>query len=173
MKRALVCFLALMTAACGWHLRGSIALPGGIERIHLSADDPYSPLLSELQQQLSAGGVELAASASDAPYTLTILEQRQESRVAGVGSDSLANAYEVTLETRYSVLRRVGDPVAEDLSSSVRRSYDTDAATAGSGAREEVLVLREMRRDLAQQILRRLQAEINNAEAEAPQPELD
>lgn len=163
-----LCVLVALTTACGWHLRGAIALPSNVEQLHLSAEDSFSPLMTELRERLADSGVELVPSASAAPYSLDITEQEQESRVAGVGGDALANAYELTLEARYDIRRSTGEPIAEDLSSSVIRSYNSSAASAGSGAQEELLVLREMRRELAQQILRRLLAEINSAETQPP-----
>ncbi|MDQ2077696.1 LPS assembly lipoprotein LptE [Marinimicrobium sp. ABcell2] len=168
MKHLCIFVLVLLTTACGWHLRGTVTLPSTIERLYLSADDPYSPMVAELQQRLIASGVELAPAQVGAPYTLAITEQLQDSRVAGVGVDSLASSYEVTLEVRYDILGLLGEPIAEDLSSIVTRSYESDVVAAGAGAREEAMLLREMRAELAQQILRRLQAEINAAEAAQP-----
>lgn len=163
-----LCLLIAVTTACGWHLRGAIALPSSVEQLHLSGEDTFSPLMTELRERLTGSGVELVPSASAAPYTLDITEQNQESRVAGVGGDALANAFELTLEARYDIRRSTGEVIAEDLSSTVIRSYESSAASAGSGAQEELLVLREMRRELSQQILRRLLAEINTAETQSP-----
>jgi LPS-assembly lipoprotein len=170
MKRLSIFALILLTTACGWHLRGTMALPTTIEQLHVRADDLYSPLVVELQQRLSSAGVVLAPAPAGAPYTLAITEQLQDSRVAGVGVDSLASSYEVTLEVRYDILRFVGEPVAKDLSSVVTRSYEADVAAAGAGAREEAMLLREMRAELVQQMLRRLNAEINAAEAAQSTP---
>lgn len=165
MKHLIILALAVLSAACGWHLRGSVALPASVERLYVSAEDPYNPMMTELRERLIAAGVDLAPAAMSATYTLAIIEQDQDSRVAAVGADSLASAYEVTLEVRYDILGPLGELVAHELSSSVTRSYESDVSVAGAGAREEALLLREMRSELAQQILRRLQAEINAAEA--------
>ena|SRR5690554_2062825 len=165
MKHLTILALAILSAACGWHLRGSVTLPASVEQLYVSAEDPYNPMMTELRERLMAAGVELAPLPLGAPYTLAITEENRESRVAAVGADSLASAYEVTLEVHYDILGPLGEPVALDLVSSVTRSYESDVSVAGAGAREETMLLREMRTELAQQILRRLQAEINAAEA--------
>lgn len=165
MKHLTILALAILSAACGWHLRGSVTLPASVERLYVSAEDPYNPMMTELRERLMAAGVELAPLPLGAPYTLAITEENRDSRVAAVGADSLASAYEVTLEVHYDILGPLGEPVALDLVSSVTRSYESDVSVAGAGAREETMLLREMRTELAQQILRRLQAEINAAEA--------
>lgn len=165
MNHLIILVLVMLSAACGWHLRGSVTLPPSVEHLYVSAEDPYNPTMIELRERLLAAGVELAPSPLGVPYTLAITEENQDSRVAAVGADSLASAYEVTLEVRYDIIGPQGEPVARNLSSSVTRSYESDAASAGAGSREEVMLLGEMRTELAQQILRRLQAEINTAEA--------
>lgn len=171
MKHLIILILLMLSAACGWQLRGSVALPAGVKQMHLSSEDPYNPMMTELRQRLLAAGVELTPAPLGAPYTLAITEQNRDSRVAAVGADSLASAYEVTIEVRYDILGPTGEAVALDLSSSVTRSYESDVSVAGAGAREEAMLLEEMRTELAQQILRRLQAEINAAEAVRRQPD--
>lgn len=166
MNRVIILLLSLLTLSCGWHLRGAISLPNSIEQLHLSAEDSYSPVLIELRRRLEDAGITLVDNSSDAPYSLTILEQTQDSRVAGVGGNALAAAYELTIEASYEIKRSNGELLAPDLSSSVVRSYSASAVTAGADSQEQSLVLKEMRGELAQQILRQLQAQINAAEAQ-------
>lgn len=168
MSRLIILLLSLLTLSCGWHLRGAISLPSSIEKLHLSAEDSYSPVLVELRRRLEDADITLVERSSEAPYSLTILEQSQDSRVAGVGSNALAAAYELTLQARYEIRRSSGEVLAPNLSSNVVRSYSASAVTAGADSQEQSLVLKEMRRELAQQILRQLQAQINAAEAQAP-----
>ncbi len=168
MNRLMIVLLSLLTLSCGWHLRGAISLPSSIEKLHLSAEDSFSPLIIELRRRLENANITLVESSSDAPYSLKILEQNQDSRVAGVSRNALAAAYELTLGANYEIQGANGEVVAPNLSSSLVRSYSASAVTVGADSQEQILVLKEMRRELAQQILRQLQAQINAAEAQAP-----
>lgn len=166
--RSLILGLALIVGACGFQLRGTVALSNTVETLYLTSDDSYGPLMTELRNRLSANDVELTSGPIGAQYALLITEERQERRVAGLGVDALASAFELTLSARYEVLDNTGLPIARNLSSSVSRAYD---ATGSSGAQEEALILGEMRTELSQQIMRQLQAVINAAQARDGAPE--
>lgn len=170
--RVSVLALLLLLVACGWQLRGTVALSNNIDSLYLTSDDDYGPFMVELRNRLQANDVALADGPLGAQYALLITDQRQERRVAALGSDALASAYELTLTVRFDVLDHTGMIIARNLSGRVTRSYN---ATGSSGAQEEELILREMRAELAQQALRQLQAVINahRAEGEPAQPELD
>jgi len=168
--RALVLGVALIISACGFQLRGTVALSDSVERLYLTSDDSYGPLMTELRNRLRSNGIELTSGPIGAQYTLLITDERQERRVAGLGADALASAFELTLTASYEVLDYTGRPIARDLSSGVSRSYN---ATGSSGAQEEALILGEMRTELTQQILRQLQSVINAAQAQDGEPEAE
>lgn len=164
----LVLGLAILLSACGFQLRGTVALSNTVETLYLTSDDSYGPLMTELRSRLLANDVELTSGPIGAQYALLITEERQERRVAALGADALASAFELTLNARFDVLDNTGQPIARNLSSGVSRSYN---ATGSSGAQEEELILGEMRTELSQQILRQLQAVINAAQARDGEPE--
>src|SRR5690625_4502954 len=122
MKHLIILILLMLSAACAWQVPGSGAPAAGVTQMHLSSEDPYNPMMTELRQRLLAAGVELTPAPLGSPYTLAITEQNRDSRVAAVGADSLASAYEVTLEVRYDILGPRSEEVALDLSSRDRKS---------------------------------------------------
>lgn len=164
MKKIIACLLITgLVSACGWHLRGSSSLPSNIDSIFLSAQDAHGPLISEVRQILKASKVAEATEASAAPYSLIIVEERDDRRTAGVGSDALTSAYQIILSVGYEIRDSNGQLLAPQTTATNTRTYDYSAGNASSAAQEEALLLREMRRDIAQQMLRRLQAvSLNN-----------
>lgn len=162
-----VILLTILTlvAACGWQLRGTVALSSLTDTLHITGQDTYGPLLTELRNRLQADEITLTESPSEARYTLDIVQEKTEKRVAALGSDALASAYELTLTAHFNVLDGRGMPIANRLTSQITRSYNASAASAGSSSQEEALLLSEMREELAQQILRQLQAAISAAQA--------
>jgi LPS-assembly lipoprotein len=86
-----------------------------------------------------------------------------------VGGDALVSAYELTLEADYEIRNQSGMLIVPVATSSVARSYDYSPGDASSASQQEALLRREMRRDLAQQILRRLYA-VTGSEPATEQP---
>jgi LPS-assembly lipoprotein len=171
MQKILICMLALLTAACGWHLRGTMTAQATIDRLYLTAREAHGDLVNELRQMLQAGNVSLVESADQAPYRLSLLEERSDRRVVGVGGDALASAYELTLEADYEIRDSHNQLLIPIATSSVTRSYDYSPSDATSASQQEALLHREMRRDLAQQILRRLYAVTANGAVAVPPAE--
>ncbi len=164
MNKIIACLLITsLISGCGWQLRGSANLPSHIDSLFVTAKDAHGPLISEVRQLLKANKVTAATEASAAPYALVIVEERDDRRTAGVGSDALTSAYQIILSVDYEIRDRQGVLLAPMTTATNSRTYDYSAGNASSAAQEEALLLREMRRDIAQQMLRRLQAvSINN-----------
>ena len=158
--------VALMSA-CGWQLRGSLELDNRIGRLQVVAAERYSPMDTALRERLEDSGVTLVEDSASASHILEVTRENKQTRIAGVGADALASAFEITLSTSFDLFLADGTPLGRNLTSSVTRSFNASADTAGSGSREEQLILKEMRRELAQQMLRRVQALVNNQPAQA------
>lgn len=166
-----VTLLCLLTAACGWHLRGTQGPQATVEQIYLQASEAHGELVSEMRNLLRGAGVELVANANQAPFSLYITDESFERRVAGVGADTLASAYELTLEAEFDIRSRTGDTLVHGASASIIRSYDYSVGD-GSTHQQERLLVREMRRELGQQILRRFYAIAGRDPDAAPDTDL-
>lgn len=168
MKKIIACVLMVfLVAACGWQLRGSSNLPENLTHLYVSAEDAHGPLITEIKQLLKANKVAAVATADAAPYSLVILDELEDRRTAGVGSDALTSAYELILSVEYEVQSATGERLAPITKANTSRTYNYNAGNASSAQQEEAILLREMRRDLAQQMLRRLRTVIGNAPAPA------
>jgi len=62
--------LAVLLAACGFHLRGEATMP--FASLYIEAANPASPLIEELRQNLLANHIELTKSAGKADVVLNI-----------------------------------------------------------------------------------------------------
>jgi len=159
MKRILLGLLiTCLTTACGWQLRGSSSMPHSLERLYLVATDAHGELATQLRQQLLTHKVVLTEKASDAPLSLYVLEEQIDRRTAAVGADALTSAYELFMTATYEVRDNAGQLIAPRATASITRTYNYNANDATSSSREESLLLKEMRRDLAQQLVRRVNA---------------
>lgn len=158
-------FFAVCLSACGWHIRGSLDMPKQLSNLYVSASDSKGPLITDLRQLLKTNRVSLVEKAADANYSLNILDETKDRRTAGVGGDELSSAYEITLKANYEIHLKNSNQTVKANAISVR-NFNYNTASINSATQEELLLDQEMRRDLAQQILRRLSAVIANPPSE-------
>lgn len=161
MKKIIVSLLVLTLSACGWHLRGSaagenkLAMTTPLDLVIITKDD-HSPLVNALRQLLPSYKINELDVVTTSALTLDLSREVLDKRTAGVGSDALTSAYEIILRVDYSISNTNGVITPIDTSARTTRTYNYNVNNANSAAQEEELVLREMRRELANIILRRL-----------------
>ena len=183
MKKIIGCItITLLTTACGWHLRGAVDMPQDLSQLYISAVETRntSPtksttalstteLMTELRQQLKANRISVVNDTKAANYELIILEENMDKRTAGVGTDALSSAYEITLKADYEI-RTKNSALALAATASSVRSFNYNTASLSSSAQEEMLLMKEMRRDLVQQMLRRLNAVVTHPQTTSSEP---
>jgi LPS-assembly lipoprotein len=176
MKKIIVSLLVLTLSACGWHLRGSVsggdklAMNVPLDLLIVTEDD-HTPLLDAVRQAFTNFKVREVQTASTSALTLSIGPEQIDKRTAGVGEDALTSAYEMIMSVEYSLSNANGVITPPNTKASLSRSYDYNVNSANSAAQEEELVMQELRRELAQMILRRAKSLGLNAPAfmtEAP-----
>jgi outer membrane lipopolysaccharide assembly protein LptE/RlpB len=120
----------------------------------------------------ASGSVSPANAAQTTADTLTIelLGETLQKRVASVAASAAAAEYQIDYTLRFRI---VGDDGAERVKETLLkadRSYRYKADAIMGSADEEAMLQREMRRDMANQILRRLQQGAAIRQAHANQP---
>ncbi|ADL56867.1 LPS-assembly lipoprotein LptE [Gallionella capsiferriformans] len=146
--------LAVLLAACGFHLRGEATMP--FASLYIEAANPASPLIEELRQNLLANHIELTKSAGKADVVLNITSDIPEKQILTMGSNGRVSEFQL----RYRVSIRAYDqeqrewlPTDELMLS---RDYKYDDAQILAKEAEETLLYQSMRSDMVQQIVRRL-----------------
>jgi LPS-assembly lipoprotein len=158
MKKMTTClFIMLFISACGWHVRGAIELPKNLSQLYVSAVDSKGALITELRQLLKSNRVSLVENESEANYSLNITNENKDRRSTGVGGDALSSSYDITLKAEYEIRLKNSNEVTKATAISVR-SFNYNTGAINSATQEEILLDQEMRRDVAQQMLRRLNA---------------
>jgi LPS-assembly lipoprotein len=162
MKKSLIILCIFLLTACGWHLRGSNPqLSSKMEwvNIAITADDEHTTLFTYLQPLLDIYRLKKVAD-DTATTNLQIQKLLLDKRTAGVGADALTSAYELTLSVEYRLVKDI-QSTDKMTRASVTRTYNYNLNNANGAAQEEALILREMHRELAQQILRRTRLLLN------------
>ncbi len=151
--------LAAHLTGCGFELRGRASLPDDIRSVHVNAP---AALRDELQIFLEGGGAELAESGTSADVTINVSSETYDRRVLTVDPNTgKEREFELAYSVAFDVKRANGTPVLASQSVRLIRDYVFDPDAVIGKSREEGVLREEMRRDAAQQILRRIRAAIS------------
>ncbi len=160
MKKLIIPVLALMLAGCGFHLRNALTLPDDLGPVRVVSPDPYSPLAESLAQALTRAGAAAPAdpTATEGVATLEIISERWGD--LPVSLDQLGRAQEFSL--RYATVFALRDGRGKDVVPQqvieLSRDYVAPATDSRGKASERELLAKELRRDMAAAILRRIDA---------------
>jgi LPS-assembly lipoprotein len=142
-------------AGCGFALRRPAELP--FSKLAISGFKPNSPMAQALRQSLPRS-VTVVAQPKDADVVLLAIEDRFDKTVAASTAAGQVREFRLRVTLRFRLDRPDGSPQLPETQLELTRdmSYDETAALAKQA--EEAGLVREMRMDLAQQLLQMLAA---------------
>lgn len=158
-RLALIVVIAGLSA-CGFSLRGGDAL-SGYDSLQLALAEPNGEFARLLLRSLDSSGVStdivaVDSASPDSPL-LGVGAERVASRPVTVNPRARAAQYEIRLSV--DILLRQGDNELIPLETlSQERTYFEDIENIAGNQEEVQIITAEMRRELANQLLRRLQA---------------
>ena len=151
--------LALALSGCGFHLRDAVQLPSDLGPVRVVSADPYSPLAEMLSESMTrAGAVPADPKESVGVATLEVISERWGD--IPISLDQYGRAQEFSL--RYAVIFALrganGKDVVPQQAIELTRDYVAPAADAVGKASEHELLAKEMRKDMAASVMRRIDA---------------
>ncbi len=162
----------LALSACGWHLRGKIDLPEAMRQVHLQTDATSAEQKRDIEVAFALNKVALVA-ADEANYTVRIFSVDKERRVNSLGTDGVADSIALSLTADFDITDSQGIEVIERGPSRVARSYNFDRDNVAAKAQEEQTIERELRQELAQQILRSFRFALRNQSQTSSAPDTE
>lgn len=187
MKRLLLaaCLLPAL-AGCGFHLRNALLLPPDLGPVQVVSGNPHSQLAKDLREALSRAGAQVApdgmpeeAAAGNGDddggtgkpagmAQLQLVSERWGN--APLSVDAKGRAQEYTL--RYAVIFRLrradGTDLVPQQVQELSRDYIASPALASGTEGEREILTKELRREMANSILRRVDA-VSRMAQEHPQ----
>ncbi|HLT43456.1 MAG TPA: LPS assembly lipoprotein LptE [Luteimonas sp.] len=160
--------LAFALTACGFHLREALVLPDDLGQVKVVARDPYGPLATSLERALERAGASVVDAQADRRVaTLELRSERWASTPLSL--DQFGRAQEFTL--RYAVVFALvdanGDEVVPQQAVEMSRDYISVPTDSTGTDTERELLAREMQREMAASILRRIDAATRELRAAA------
>ncbi|HEX5360966.1 MAG TPA: LPS assembly lipoprotein LptE [Fluviicoccus sp.] len=143
--------LALTLGACGFHLRGSYAIPPELQQLKLVLGSKSS-LSRPLRDALQTAGITLGSG----DYSLIIVNEKLTKQSTTTDSRAKAAEYTLQYELIYRLSREQEAAPQPEQKLSLRRSYQYDTTAIVGKSEEEETLIRELYLDAAQQILRQI-----------------
>lgn len=163
----------LVTAGCGFNLRGTTQVPPELQKLLLESSDPYGPLTRAVRQQLRLSNVTIVDDPmrKDLP-ALRILGSSENQDTVSIFRNGVTAEYQLVLHVQAQVLITGHDiyPLRVNI---FRTFFDNPLTALAKDAEAEVL-RQEMREQAAQQLVRQLlavhAAEVKNAQENGDKP---
>lgn len=149
-----VLLLAFALTACGFHLRGNIPLPKGIQNMYVQAPD--GTFKDKLEDVLSQAGATIAPSALGADVIVNVTDASSRRAVGTLDERGKVDSYNLVFSVQYSLDAADGKIVRQSTSLQESRQYDFDPELVLESESEEEQLLTSMEEDVALRIVRQL-----------------
>jgi len=153
----LLCLLFAI-AGCGFHPRGSSALPSAMAVTWIKSAKPYGSLVDDFSEALRVHGGVVTRERSEATAVLNILSNDIEKRILSVNTVGKVLEFETRQTIRFSVETRENLPLVEVQEVSMSRDYLFINTDILGKEREDRVVRETLQRNLVNLAMLRITA---------------
>lgn len=153
-RLAVAALLAATLAACGFQLRGSYHVPAFLDAVSLKMPAGSQALATELRLALERKNIAAGGGATE----LEITSEKLNRQASSVDSRARAAEYILVYTVDFRINSSDGKVTGPVESLILRRAYQYSTENVVGKNTEEETLMRELRADAAQQIVRQLAA---------------
>ena len=150
--------LVLALSACGFHLRGAMALPYNLDPVKVVSTDRYSPLALTLAEALTRAGATPATADTENPAVLELLAERWGDTPVSVDERGRAQEFSLRYAVVFELRNGDGTLLVPRQNIELSRDYISVPTNSIGTEGERDILVRELRREMAASILRRIDA---------------
>ncbi len=150
----LIC-LSLLLTACGFHLRSSVEFPVAYRTVFIEETGGRGLLRQELIEQLGYSGVSIVDKKTDAGLVIHILSEKKDTRTLSLSRGGKSTELELTYRVRYELIGKEDEKLLAEQELELVRNYFNDQTDVIGKSNEESLIFAEMKRLMADSLLRR------------------
>jgi LPS-assembly lipoprotein len=148
----------LQSAGCGFHPRGSAALPPSMATTFITSGQPYSSLVDDFAAALKIHDVRVTEERSEATAVLNILENKIETGVLSVNTSGKVLEYEIRQTVSFSVVTAGNEPLVPVQTVSMNRDYVFSSTDVLGKQREDKVVKANLQQNIVNLAMLRIAA---------------
>ncbi|MGI9263022.1 MAG: LPS assembly lipoprotein LptE [Woeseiaceae bacterium] len=148
---------ALLSAGCGFQLRGAAILPAEMEKTYIEATDRHSLFYRGIRDGLRNAGISVVESANDATAIFAVRGDETGQRVLSVSARNVPREFEVYYTVNYNV-ETTNRVILAEQQQTLTRDYIWDETLVLGKEKEEQLLREAIVDDLVRVILIQLSA---------------
>jgi LPS-assembly lipoprotein len=154
----LLAVLVALHAGCGFHLRGSAALPEPMAVTFIKSDEPYSSLVDDFAAALKIRNVTVTEERSEATAVLNLLENTVDTGVLSVNTSGKVLEYEIIQTIRFSVVTAGNEPLVPEQTIRLNRDYVFSSTDVLGSQRENAVVRANLQTNIVNLAMLRIAA---------------
>ncbi len=156
MKRIIIAGVLLMSlSACGFHPRGSYAIPDSVGAVQVTNADTYSALTDGLQTAVDRANANKAGGSANSAL-LKIHSEQWSTTPLAIDEQAQVREYVTRYKVDFDLTAADGSVLLEKQQIELSREYTYDINVAVGNPAEQEVIQRELRRDMQAAIIRRM-----------------
>lgn len=153
LRQVFLVTLMLLLTACGYHLRGSYALPERLKQMYLQGES--LALREQFRLALRTASGQLLSAPNNAGVIVHIINEENSQQVLSLNARGRSNELELYYRLNYEILDAGQNVLAPAQTVEIKREYFNNQDDIVAKANEESVIRTEMRNQAVRSILDR------------------
>lgn len=158
LANGLILILLLLTAACGFKLRGQSKLPSQLQTVYVNSTQPYGQFTDTLKNRLEVYGVKVVDEPQQAQLQLRVRPGNLEHKVTNASVSGDTQTYWLTYSVVFELADSQGNIILPQKPLTVGRNYVATRDQIRSDNHEIILIKQQMERELVDRLFNRLES---------------